>query len=235
MIKNWKSFNENINRGLEILTQIENGNELYHFLKGERFKNYEAKLDFANFIYISNGNYGLVFTYKNDNHVYKLTFDKNSYLLSRKLIGKKYNHLVEIIDVDVISSNNTSLYLIKMEKLKEIPIVIDTIFSELHHKINLFIKNAGDDFDGRLFPNENEKERLLEMYIENLWEEDKISDMDLKYLKRINFISQISEMKKELQSTGLIKQNLDIHHNNVMMKGEDICIIDFIYPKEKFK
>ena len=72
------------------------------------------------------------------------------------------------------------------------------------------------------------------MLLRSLWEEEEIHSSDYKFLDSIDFIGQIANMKKELISSGLSNEKLDIHQLNVMQNSEgDICLIDFIYPKYK--
>ena len=51
------------------------------------------------------------------------------------------------------------------------------------------------------------------------------------YLQQINLKRQIIELRNELKNSGLIKYELDLNIGNIMMKNNEICIIDFIYPK----
>jgi hypothetical protein len=92
MIKNWKQFNENINRDLEYLLQVDNGQELKDFFINSKYINFDTKFNFDKLIVIDNGSFGIIFTYAGDNDYYKLTYDKNSYLLARKLVGKNFKH-----------------------------------------------------------------------------------------------------------------------------------------------
>ena len=116
-IKNWEIFNEN-EKIVRELTAIDDSEELFDFLFKYRFKsNYDLNneigdIDLVNVI--GGGEYGIVYEF--NGYVYKLTFDKVSYLLARKLIGKKYKHLVDILDVEVMHNKVSSLYLIKMDK-----------------------------------------------------------------------------------------------------------------------
>lgn len=239
MIKNWKKFNENYE--LSKLLHINNGKDLKDFLLLHKYKNVDNKFLFNKLIVIDSGNHGLVFTYEGDNYFYKLTYDKNSYLLARKLVGKKFEHLVYIDDVDVITNNFTSLYIIKMEECELLPEVLETIFINFNDIIIGYIRdmetNASDFSDESNYDDNYTKEDAVYEVVKSLWEDETLSDEDWEYIENIDFFEQLKSLKAELKSLNFTKYYLDIHHNNVMVKKgtDNLCLIDFISPKKLIK
>ena len=233
-----KHFNEGNCTELEILLQIDNGKELEEFFLYWKYKNFDNKFDFNNLIIIDNGSYGLIFTYAGKNQYYKLTYDKNSYLLARKLIGKNFEHLVRIANVDVITNNYTSLFIIEMEECVPIPESVHTVLENVNHEIISYLrdtKSEATDFqDKSNFDKYYTKEHALASFIDYLWEEEKLTEEDMEYLNSIDLINQLAEMKLELQKCGFTKYDLDIHINNVMFRKNttDLCLIDFLSPKK---
>lgn len=237
MIKKWKQFNENNDKELHHLLQIDNGSELKYFLYNCKYKNFEKKFDFDNLIVINNGAAGLVYTYSGESDYYKLTYDKNSYLLARKLVGKNFHHLVSIKDVDVINNNYRSLYIIRMEECAPLTELLFTVLEHLYEEIICYMSdiecNITDFSDDSNFDEYYTKEDVLDQLIKYLCEDDYIDSEDLKYLDEINLVGQLKEMKKELHTLGFNKLYLDIHHDNVMLKKDtnNLCLIDFLTPK----
>jgi hypothetical protein len=235
MIKNWEKFNEN--NELPKLLEVNSGDSLKEFLTLHKYKNVDTKFSFDKMIVIDSGTSGLIYTYTGDNFFYKLTYDKNSYLLARKLVGKKLKHLVYIDDVDVIVNNVSSLYIIKMEECEFLPEAISLIFENYNDVIIGYIKdmetNPSDFSDESNYDENYSKENALKDIILFLWEDDFLTDDDLDYLENIDFFEQLKVLKQELKSLGFTKYHLDIHYRNVMMRKntDDICLIDFLTPK----
>jgi hypothetical protein len=210
-MKYLKSFNENVisNFRNKFLLYNLNWEELIDFLSDNNFD--ENKIN--NLINLDNkflakGNGGLIYE-TNDNKIFKITSDKVEYNYARKLINKEFKHLPLIYDVDVISNNYTSLYIIVMEKLKPLP-------EKLHNCLSIYgmskhIKNYFRDLDLKF----------------------------IQYLFRNNdceeYIQDIVELREELiQSKFDINGKFDFHEKNFMMKNNRLCLIDFLLDKRYY-
>ena len=225
MINKYSLFQESTKQ-IEELISLNSGAELTEYLNKYKFKDFQSKINFNSLIVLNSGNYGIIFSHANESNVYKLTFDKNSYLLARKLIGKKFKHLIDIIDVDVISNNIQNLFLIKMEECLSAPQQIELIFLEINHDIIDYIKSDNPDVKYDL--------DHIKFLIIELREKDILTEEDFKFVKDFKFEEQVKEIKEELMKSGLIRNSLDIHAFNIMLKKgtKDICLIDFITPKK---
>ncbi len=201
------------------LIKIETNFELKEFLDKYGFKsNFTLNNEIENIRdikIIGAGDIGLVYEYKG--YIFKLTADKQSYLMSRKLIGKKFKHLVDILDVEVIHNKTMSLYLIKMNKCQPMP-----------YQIRLFFENMVVSY--LIQP---EYEEHLNKALTTLYNSATVSNEVMRYLKKINIVKQLKEIKEELKIAGLDKYTLDLNLGNIMMKNNQICLIDFLQPKRK--
>ena len=194
---------------IDELIRVDNSDDLLNFLETydfcEQFDSVFDHDDYDEFEIIGAGSFGLVVKFKN--FIFKLTFEKNTYLLARKVLNKHYKHIVDILDIIVIHNRHSSMYIIKMNECK--PLTPDLRY--------FFVKESLRNMILRI----NEIDNFLDFPDERIY----------NYLHEINLKQQIIELRNELKDSGLIKYELDLNIGNIMMKNNEICIIDFIYPK----
>ena len=224
-IKLFEEFKKNFDNLTYQLIMIQNGWDLDCFLNKNGFKpNYDLNStkgieDWEDDIeIIGAGSYGI--TYEFGGFVYKLTFDKSTYFMCRKLIGKKFIHLVDILDIEVMHNNSRSLYLIKMNKCEAIKY---DFLREFIETVNLIT-----------FLNICERPDVLTKFISDYYimgQPEGIAESMIEYLhNEIHIEKQFVELKKELKICGLDKYKLDLNPNNIMLKNGKICLIDFVHP-----
>lgn len=215
-ISNYNSFNENTISELDTLVNINSPKKLSIFLQKYNYKiNYSSDNGLNKIRSIKNincGDFGLTYEYKG--FIYKLTYDKQSYLLARKLINKNYEHLVHVFDIEVLHNNVKSIYLIKMEKCWSLyPLMIAFLM-----KVNVKYFMSNDELMDKL---------------SNNFEIKGLSEKATEHLKEVDIISQIRQMKKELQDSGLYNYRLDLNMGNLMIKNGKLCLIDFLMPRKR--
>ena len=113
-----------------------------------------------------------------------------------------------------------------MEECLSAPQQIELIFLEINHDIIDYIKSDNPDVKYDL--------DHIKFLIIELREKDILTEEDFKFVKDFKFEEQVKEIKEELMKSGLIRNSLDIHAFNIMLKKgtKDICLIDFITPKK---
>ena len=211
-MKYLKSFNENVisNFRSKFLLYNLNWDELINFLNDNNFdKSKINNLTYLDNKFLAKGGGGLVYE-TNDNKIFKITSDKVEYDYARKLINKDFKHLPYIYEVNVISNNYTSLYIILMEKLQPLP-----------EKLNFCLGIYGlGDYIRNYF-------RYLDAkYLVNLFENNDCEE----------YIKDIFELRGELiQANFDINGKFDLHEKNFMMKNNRLCLIDFLLDKRYYK
>ncbi len=228
-MKYLKKFNEGYKQTIiDDLININDNDDLIYFIDKYDFKsnfilNGEI-LDFKKIKIIGSGSFGLVYKYKNN--IFKLTFDKNTYLMARKLIGKKFKHLVNILDVEVLHNKIKSLFLIKMEECFQLSEFLKAIFMDLN--ITYYIKHyIYGNFNIETIKDEINRKILYE------YEDDgEIKEKVINEIHNFKLYKQIEEIKQELIESVLSKYQIDNNVDNFMLnKQGELCLIDFIYPK----
>ena len=208
-MKYLKQFEHNSYDELSELINIKNKKHLLFYLNRYKYKNFN--LDLETVREFKSGQYGLVLIY--DDYVIKLTFDKGAYLLARKLLNKHYVHLVDVLDIDVIHSDYRSLYMIKMNKCQN----LNDYYKLLLEREGAYIYlNLGD-------------ETIIQNINANI-----IEDYDAPFFDNIDVEKELKEIRKELEISGLAKYKLDIYRNNIMLKNNKLCLVDFVYPTLKY-
>lgn len=164
--------------------------------------------------FLNKGGFGMIFSYGNDK-VIKVTFNKLDYDFARKLIGKNNQHLPNIYDIKSISNKALTMFIIVMEKCQTLPSKLKS-YINIHAKdINFFFKTEDTEY---LIP--FEKEYKLVYLKHNLGEQ---------------FLEINSEIKENFGENIFERKRLDIHGNNFMMKGKNLCFIDIFAPVYKTK
>ena len=199
-----QSYNE-----LAELISIRGKRGLNLFLLKYKYKNFNLNLDDVR--EYKSGSYGLILTF--DDYVIKLTFDKGAYLLAKKLENKHFEHLVDVLDVNVIHSTYRSLYLIKMNKCE---ILNDYYINILDREGAFMYLHEGDE----------SIIKDINYIIKN--------EYIATFFDNIDVFKELKDIRKELEISGLAKYKLDIHSHNIMLKNKKLCLVDFIYPTLKY-
>ena len=199
-----QSYNE-----LAELISIRGKRGLNLFLLKYKYKNFNLNLDDVR--EYRSGQYGLVLIF--DDYVIKLTFDKGTYLLAKKLENKHFEHLVDVLDINVIHSDYRSLYLIKMNKCG----ILNDFYKDILEREGAYIYLHEGDENIIKEINYNIKNDYIATFFDNK-----------------DIFNELINTRKELEISGLAKYKLDIYRNNIMLKNKKLCLVDFVYPTLKY-
>ena len=159
------------------------------------------------------------------NKVLKLTADGTEYLNAKKLIGEKWNHIVNVYGAYALKEPYDGVYAIIMERIKQPP-NLGAMMDNLLKHINIITNK----------PNKFNKDGSYSYFSEIIYQygEGKISDEQINYykseLKEIDpklekLFTQVLSMAAELSANDITAIQ-DIHGDNVGIKNGKLALLD---------
>lgn len=148
--------------------------------------------------------------YLSNGKVYKITTDKSEAIESKKIIGKKNTHLVDIYDVKKVNNTLTdvNVYLIVMEHLRTDR---EPIFGEIEDAlINLFDRELGIHLFDLIY-----YYRFQPSFYKNQYEQD-VNAILGTHQREKYYYKSLLDIINELKNNGI--ESIDVQYHNLGLK-----------------